>query len=69
MQTDETRGRLLTVDQVAERLAVSRALVYRLISDGTLPAVQLNGRGSTLRVAAHELEAWLFDPPARDTAA
>jgi excisionase family DNA binding protein len=52
--------RLLTVEQVAARLQVSRATVYRLISNGQLPALQLAGPGSTLRISRRELEQWLF---------
>jgi excisionase family DNA binding protein len=51
--------KLLRISEAAERLNVSRASVYRWIEDGRLPAVQLGGRGSPLRVPAAELEEWL----------
>jgi excisionase family DNA binding protein len=51
---------LLTVDQVAARLQISKATVYRMIAAGTLPALQLNGRGSSLRISERELAEWLF---------
>src|SRR5918999_424680 len=71
MSTAETRTRLLTVEEVAERLNVSRATVYRMVYDGRLPTLQLGGRGSALRVDAAELDRWLYGdvggppPPAR----
>lgn len=33
---------LLTVDEVAERLGVSRATVYRNVNSGSLPAIKLD---------------------------
>jgi excisionase family DNA binding protein len=51
---------LLRIPEVAERLHVSRASVYRWIEEGRLPAVQLGGRGSPLRILEGELEAWLY---------
>jgi excisionase family DNA binding protein len=48
------------VSQVSERLALSRSSVYRLLSSGVIPAVQLGGPGSSLRVPEHELEAWVY---------
>lgn len=50
---------LLRIPEAAERLNVSRASVYRWIEEGRLPAVQLGGRGSPLRVPTGELEEWL----------
>ena len=52
---------LLRVPQVAERLGVSRASVYRWIDERRLPAVQLGGPGSPLRVPAAELSKWLYE--------
>jgi excisionase family DNA binding protein len=50
---------LLRIPEAAERLNVSRASVYRWVAEGRLPAVQLGGRGSPLRVPTGELEEWL----------
>lgn len=55
----ETRDAYLTAGEVAERLQVSRATIYRLIGNGQLPAFQLGGPGSTFRISERELEAWL----------
>lgn len=45
----EDRETLLTPEQVADRLQVSRKTVYRWISAGDLPALKLGGR--TIRVS------------------
>ena len=50
-------GRLLTVPEVARHLRVGQRTVYRWIQDGKLPVLRL--AGSTIRVAARDLEAWL----------
>jgi hypothetical protein len=46
-------------------LAVFALIVWSL-TDGVFPSQNPGLSDGTLRVAAHELEAWLFDPPARD---
>ena len=50
---------LLTVKQVAERLVVSNAIIYRLIDSGKLAAHRIGmGRG-TLRVTEEQLNQFL----------
>jgi excisionase family DNA binding protein len=56
----DVQRRLLTVDQVAERLGVSRRTVERKIAAGEIPALRLGGRRSPLRVDERELERWLY---------
>ena len=57
-------SRLLTVPEVADRLRVHRATVYRLIHSGELPAVKLASHGrSALRVRESEFERWLTREP------
>lgn len=51
--------RLLTVDEVAAILRVSRMTVYRLIRNGQLPAVRV-GRG--YRIKAYAVEKYLTRP-------
>jgi excisionase family DNA binding protein len=51
---------LLSVNETAELLGVSTKQVRRLIARGELPAVQLGGRGSAIRIDREELEAWLY---------
>ena len=45
--------------EVAERLGVDRSTVYRLVQAEQLPAIQLRGPGSTVRIDEAEFEAWL----------
>lgn len=52
----KTPTRLLTIPEVARRLAVSERQVWRFIAEGDIPAIRL--RGST-RVAESDLDEWL----------
>ena len=54
-------GDYLTVAEVAEELRCSVATVKRRIHSGELPAVQLGGPRSPLRVRRDELEEWLTE--------
>ena len=54
----------LTVAEVARRLRVHEATIYRKITSGELPALRLGEHGP-LRIPADELEAWLHERPAR----
>jgi len=65
MSTAE-KPRLLPLRDVAERLSVSRASVYRMVRDGRLPCLQLGGRGAPLRVDEAKLEEWLTRAEADD---
>jgi excisionase family DNA binding protein len=56
-------GRLLSPRQVAERLGCNKALVYRLVRRGELPALQLGGRGCAVRIAEADLNSWLYSDP------
>jgi excisionase family DNA binding protein len=49
-------ARLLTVDEVAELMRVSRMTVYRLIRKGQLQAVRV---GRNYRVRSQDLNAYL----------
>jgi excisionase family DNA binding protein len=66
MQSAERNDLLLTVEQVAARLQISKPTVYRLIANGQLPALQLAGPGSTLRISERELHEWLFGASGRN---
>jgi excisionase family DNA binding protein len=50
-------SKLLTLEQTAERLNISKRSVRRLISTGALPAVAINTR--IIRVAERDLAAVL----------
>lgn len=54
--------KLLTPENVAESLAVSRSTVMRMISDGSLPAVCLRRgkRKAVYRVREEILERWVM---------
>ena len=60
-------ARLLTLDEVADELALSTSQVYALVRHRDLPAVKLGGRGHW-RVDRQRLERWL-DERHDDTAA
>ena len=47
---------LLTVEEVAQMLRLSRAKAYALTASGELPSVRL---GRSVRVRRDRLEAWL----------
>jgi excisionase family DNA binding protein len=63
MSLIDVQRRLLSVTEVAERLGVSRRTVQRKIAAGEIPAFQLGGKRSPIRVDAHELERWLYSRP------
>lgn len=48
---------LLKVGEIAEKLRVSRMTVYRLVTDGTLPAVRVGQR--TIRVRRSDFMRYL----------
>ena len=54
----------LTVSEVARRLRVHEATIYRRVSAGEIPALRLGEHGP-LRIPADEFEAWLHGRPAR----
>jgi excisionase family DNA binding protein len=54
-----TAQRLMSVKEVADYLGVHPQTVYALIRNGQLPAVQLNGRRTSLRIKKADLEEWL----------
>jgi excisionase family DNA binding protein len=58
--TDAIAPKLLTTREVAERLRVTERTVRNWCTNGTLPAIQLGGRRTHLRIPARALEAWLW---------
>jgi excisionase family DNA binding protein len=51
-------ARFLTLDDVADELAISRSQAYALVRNGSLPAMKVGGRGQW-RVARTRLEQWI----------
>lgn len=45
---------LLTIEEVAERLRISRSLAYRIVREGTIPSVQISRR--VIRVSSIVLD-------------
>ena len=52
-------GRLLRIEQIAERLSVSRSMAWKIIDQGQLRSVRI---GRAVRVRPADLEAYLADP-------
>lgn len=56
---DGDSSRLLRIEQIAERLSVSRSMAWKLIDSGALRSVRI---GRAVRVRPADLEAYLADP-------
>lgn len=59
MTTAAPEREYLTIAEVALRLGISVPTVRRKIAAGELPAVQLGGPGTAIRIPHARLEAWL----------
>lgn len=57
-EAQNTRGRFLTVAEVASMLRVSNMTVYRLINAGDLPAVRV---GKSYRLREDDVDKYLAD--------
>jgi excisionase family DNA binding protein len=51
---------MLTVKEAAAQLRVHPMTVRKMITDGRIPAVQLGGPGTSIRIDPAELDAWLY---------
>jgi excisionase family DNA binding protein len=58
----ESEAMYLSVARAARMLDVAPITIRRKIEAGELPAVQLGGPGSALRIPREGLEAWLWAP-------
>jgi excisionase family DNA binding protein len=58
--SDALVAELLTTREVAERLRVTDRTVRNWCSGGLLPAIQLGGRGTHLRIPAAAPERWMW---------
>lgn len=59
MQMPTVTAEYLSLSEVALKLRVSVPTIRRKIAQGELPAVQLGGPGSALRVSRSALDEWL----------
>jgi excisionase family DNA binding protein len=57
------RPEYLSINQAAELLGVSPDTIRRRVDAGELPATQLGGPGSTIRIPADALRIWLWSNP------
>jgi excisionase family DNA binding protein len=64
MLMEARKGSLLTVKETAQLLALHPMTVRKLIAKGRIPALQLGGKGTSIRVPVDELQAWLESEPA-----
>ncbi len=62
----KTPQRMLTVDEVAERIGQSRWSVYRKVAAGQIPAVRLGEGRAALRIDERELNRWLYGENGED---
>jgi excisionase family DNA binding protein len=56
---DGGSGRLLRIEQIAERLSVSRSMAWKIIDQGQLRSVRI---GRAVRVLPQDLDDYLADP-------
>lgn len=56
---DGGSGRLLRIEQIAERLSVSRSMAWKIIDQGQLRSVRI---GRAVRVRPQDLDDYLADP-------
>jgi excisionase family DNA binding protein len=52
---------LLKANDVAQRLAVSRAWVYEAARTGRIPSVRIGGEDGPLRFVPDDIDQWLAD--------
>jgi excisionase family DNA binding protein len=69
MATEVRTPVLLSVRETAKLLGLSERQVWRKLSRGEIPAVQLGGPGTAVRIDRDELVAWLRSSPEGDAAA
>jgi excisionase family DNA binding protein len=62
MMTRDPEPALLTIEEAARYLRLSRAKVYSMAARGELPAVKM---GRSVRVRRDRLDAWLDSQDAR----
>lgn len=63
MQTEVERHRLLTLKEAATFTGLHPDTLWRKVRRGEVPAIQLGGRGTSIRIDERELERWLYSRP------
>jgi excisionase family DNA binding protein len=61
--SEEVEVEYLSIQDAARMLDVAPVTVRRRIEAGELPATQLGGAGSSIRIPRAALEAWLWSGP------
>lgn len=56
---DAVDGRLLRIEEIADRLSVSRSMAWKIIDLGHLRSIRI---GRAVRVRPQDLDAYLADP-------
>lgn len=56
---DGASARLLRIEDVAERMSVSRSFAWKLVSAGDIRSIRI---GRAVRVRSADLDAYLADP-------
>lgn len=54
-----TAPRLLRVDDIADRLAISRSMAWKLVASGEMRSVRI---GRAVRIRPNDLESYITDP-------
>lgn len=66
---EHSQATLMTVEQAAERLSVSKSIVYGLIEAGKLACHRIGLKRGTIRISASDLDAYLQSTRSSQSAA
>jgi excisionase family DNA binding protein len=66
MSTAAYQGDYLSIAAAARMLDVAPTTIRRRIESGDIPAVQLGGPGSAVRIPRAGLQAWLWSQPSEE---
>ena len=66
MSTAAHQGDYLSIADAARMLDVAPITIRRRIESGDIPATQLGGPGSAVRIPRRALEAWLWSEPSKE---
>lgn len=60
MDAVDRGARLLRIEQVAERLSVSRSMAWKIVNSGDLRVIRI---GRAVRVRPGDLDSYIAEPP------